>query len=183
MVRVIWKSAFDKHVTDWSPDGHYLLVTANDPRTLRDIWVLPIDGSEKPWPLVQTAGSDSQPQFSADGKWVAYSSDENGQSEVFIRAFHGGRAFRISAAGGRVPTWSADGRELLFSTTSGQVMLAGIRVNGSTIEAARPRTLFTNARMWQAARLMPDGNILIGERETEATDLLDVTTAWRAIAP
>ena len=82
-----------------------------------------------------------------------------------------------------MPTWSADGSELLFSTPSGQVMLAAIRVKGPVIEAGVPRTLFSNRRMWQPARMMSDGNILIGERESEAADVLNVTTAWRAKAP
>jgi Tol biopolymer transport system component len=182
-VRAVWKSALDKHVNDWSADGNYLLVTVDQPRTGRDVWVLPLNGKEKPWSLVRSEGLDWQAQFSPDGKWVAYASDETGPSEIFVRPFRGGPAIRVSTAGGRVPTWSADGRELLFSTPSGQVMLADIRVNGPMIEAGVPKTLFSNPRMWQAARLMFDGNILIGERVNESAELLNVTTAWRARAP
>ena len=80
-------SAGSAWATSWSPDGRFLLyVTIASPKSISDIWVLPLDG-RKAVPFVQTRFIEDQAQFSPDGRWVAYVSDQSGEAEVYLRAF------------------------------------------------------------------------------------------------
>ena len=81
--------------TDWSPDGRYLLFQMQDPNTNLDLWVLPFDADGKPGdPIVvaHTKADERQGQFSADGKWIAYQSNESGQAEDLHPAIPRGRS-------------------------------------------------------------------------------------------
>ena len=72
----------NQYLTSWSPDGQFLMYfngTGGSPRTLQDVWVLPAIGPHTPTPFVQTEASETNPQFSPDGRWVAYASDESGR--------------------------------------------------------------------------------------------------------
>src|SRR5208282_4957971 len=86
----------------WSPDGRYLVFLRRTPsQPVLDLWVLPLFGDRKPFPLVQTAFVKTTPAVSPDGKWLAYSSNESGRSEVYITAFPGGGAkWQVSTSGG-----------------------------------------------------------------------------------
>jgi eukaryotic-like serine/threonine-protein kinase len=72
---------------DWSPDGQFLLFRHADPGKSNDIWVLPMSGDRKAFPIVQTNFDERDGQFSPDGKWIAYQSDESGQFEIYIQKF------------------------------------------------------------------------------------------------
>ena len=62
----------------------------SSPETGLDIWVLPLTGNEpKPRPVVQTPFREEYPEFSPDGRWLAYASDESGQLEVYVRPYPG----------------------------------------------------------------------------------------------
>jgi serine/threonine-protein kinase len=134
-----------------SSDGRYLAFIKPGPETVLDIWVAPLDLSKpdqpvvgKPELVVGTRGSDMFPAFSPDGKWLAYSSDESGRFEVYVRPFPGpGAARTVSVDGGIFPAWSSNGRELLFSelrdTDLGNTMVVDYRVSGDAFIAARPR--------------------------------------------
>src|SRR5438093_827724 len=74
-------------VTFWSPDGRYLLYCEVNPQTKLDLWVLPLGGHEKPRPFLRTAFNEDWPQFSPDGRWVVYVSDESGRNEVYVTSF------------------------------------------------------------------------------------------------
>ena len=76
-----------KAASDWSPDGRYLLYSANDRKNQFDIWGIPVAGDRKPFPLVQTRFSERLAQFSPDGQWIAYESDESGRSEIYLQPF------------------------------------------------------------------------------------------------
>ena len=72
-------------------------------------------GDKKPVPIVQTRADERNPQVSADGKWIAYSSNESGRSEIYIRPFpEGPGRIQVSVNGGVFPRWRRDGRELYF---------------------------------------------------------------------
>jgi serine/threonine protein kinase len=72
---------------DWSADGKFILYSENDPTTNRDIWVLPVDSEQKPYPLFQTQFMESFAQFSPNGRWVAYLSNETGSDELYVARF------------------------------------------------------------------------------------------------
>jgi Tol biopolymer transport system component len=122
---------------DWSRDGRYIIYTASG-----DLWVLPMFGDRKPYPLLQTPFTERAPAFSPDGQWVAYESNASGRLEVYVRPFApGGGEYKVSRDGGWSARWRGDGRELLFLAPDGTMMAASIEtVHG--IVAGVPEPLF-----------------------------------------
>src|SRR5262249_16061530 len=99
----------DKRLSDWSHDGKFLLYREEDPKTQSDLWVLPLDGSRKAIPILQTPFIETKAQFSPDGKWIAYDSNESGNFEVYVRAFPPSAAkWQVSNRGGTNPRWRGD---------------------------------------------------------------------------
>jgi Tol biopolymer transport system component len=114
-----------KDPVDWSMDGKYLLYIEYTNETKADIWVLPSGGDAEPFVFLQTEFIEMHAQFSPDGKWIAYASDESGRLEVYVAPFPGpGRKWQISSSGGLDPRWRSDGGELFFRSTGNQIMAA-----------------------------------------------------------
>ena len=88
-----------------------------------------LDGDRAPFAVVRTPFEERDAQFSPDGKWIAYQSNESGQHEVYVQPFRGrGERVRISANGGVQARWRADGQELFYLTLTGQLMAVPIAV-------------------------------------------------------
>jgi Tol biopolymer transport system component len=103
---------------------------------------LPLTGDRKPFPVVKHAGVVDEPEFSPDGRWVAYNADDSGRHEVYVKAFPpSDDRWQISTAGGAQPHWRGDGRELYFLAPDGSMMAAEIRTSAA-VEASSPRVLF-----------------------------------------
>jgi eukaryotic-like serine/threonine-protein kinase len=77
----------DKLPTDWSRDGTFLLYTQVDLNGQGDLWVLPMKGGKQPFSLTDTRFNEQGGRFSPDGRWIAYSSDESGKPEIYVRPF------------------------------------------------------------------------------------------------
>ena len=109
--------------SDWSRDGRYLLFRSQSPTTRYDIWAVAPDEGKKAFPVVQTAFDERDAQFSPDGKWIAFESNESGRFEIYVQAFPGpGRKWPISPAGGAQVRWSHDGRELFYIAADRRLM-------------------------------------------------------------
>jgi dipeptidyl aminopeptidase/acylaminoacyl peptidase len=131
-----------KIVTDWSPDGRYLLYDSEDPKTRSDIWVLPMDEKRKPIPFARTEAYEGRGRFSPDGRWIAYTSDETGHFEVYVQAFPAsGTKAQVSTGGGIEPRWRRDGKELVFATLDRRMMAVEVK-SGPVFEAGPPKELF-----------------------------------------
>jgi hypothetical protein len=92
-------------------------------------------------PLVQTEHNESTGRFSPDGRWLAYVSDESGESNVFVQPFAGpGAAQRISPSGGTQPVWRQDGGELFYLEPGGRLM--AVPTGGSRFDPGEPVELF-----------------------------------------
>ena len=129
-----------KSVNDWSPDGRYVLYdTAGAPS---GIWVLPLFGDHKPFPLVQGAYVARSAQFSPNGRYVAYASNESGDFEIYVQTFpdHSGK-WQVSTAGGIDPEWRRDGKELFFIAGE-KLMAVDVKTDGPQFEASIPKPLF-----------------------------------------
>ena len=129
--------------TDWSADGRFVLYTlfGSFPRT-SDIWALPLTGDRKPFPVIHTEFSESLGEFSPDGRWIAYTTDETGQPNVYVQPFlRAGAKHRISPNGGRNPHWRADGRELFYLDATGTMTAVPIDAT-DTFAYGVPKTLF-----------------------------------------
>ena len=97
---------------DWSQDGRFLLYSTQNPKTASDIWALPLMGERKPFAVLQSSFDEIQGQFSPDGRWLAYASNESGRYEIYVRTFpEAGGKWQVSAAGGMQPRWRRDGQE------------------------------------------------------------------------
>jgi Tol biopolymer transport system component/predicted Ser/Thr protein kinase len=138
----ILESETAKYPTDWSPDGRLILYRAIGATTNLELWVLPTDGDRKAVPFIKTTFGVSYGQFSPDGRWVAYSSNETGQWEIYVAPFPGpGGNWKVSSAGGTEPRWRRDGKELFYIAPDGRLMALDVKV-GASFEADAARPLF-----------------------------------------
>jgi serine/threonine-protein kinase len=156
----------------WSPDGTQLFLYDIDRTTSTDIWVLSLDGDRKLQPALKTPAAEGFPRISPDGRWLAYVSDESGQSEVWVRPLPKLDAkWRVSTEGGTEPVWSRDGREL-FYRNGDRMMSVGIAA-GATLVAASPRVLFEGRYQYSgtsvsAYDVSPDGRRFLMVQPTES---------------
>jgi serine/threonine protein kinase len=169
--QLLFESDQSKAVNSYSSDGRFLLFSSTDPKNLTDLWVLPMDGSRKPFPFVKTPFDERSGMISADGRWVSYLSNESGRYEIYVRPFPptSGGQWQVSTAGGVQPRWRRDGKELYYIAPDGKLMAVAIAVNGSTLEPGTPVALFqtrifgggasVNSR--QQYDVAPDGRFLI----------------------
>lgn len=130
---------------DWSRDGRFVLYEEDTaPGNQRSLWILPMTSRDaKPRPYLQTTFNESNGQFSPDSRWVAFQSDESGRYEIYIDTFPEPRGrVRISAGGGVIPQWSADGRELFYVSADSALMSVSLKLRGGSVEPAVPRALF-----------------------------------------
>ena len=174
----------------WSPDNRYLIYAQINPETGADLFALPI-GQPDPHPIVlaQTKGTEDQGQFSPDSRWVAYTSNESGQSEIYVIPFppvpNGGR-WVVSRGGGVMPRWRRDGKELFYVSPDWKMMAVDVSTNPS-FQSGTPHALFdtdmvdtgirTGPMSWDVA---PDGKrfLIISENSASASSL-NLILNWR----
>jgi len=148
------ESNLSKYPTDWSLDGRFLLYHTLDPKTIFDLWVLPLSGpahpkdtsqaggDRKPIPFLQTEFSEITPAMSPDGRWIAYFSNESGTNQVYVRPFPGpGGKYQVSTASGSRPRWRRDGKELYYLSND-KLMAAEVSSKGQTFVVAGVQPLF-----------------------------------------
>jgi eukaryotic-like serine/threonine-protein kinase len=112
--RVLAARSGTQFPTDWPRSGRALLVTEQAGSNQNDILVQPEDGST-PQPYAASQADEMAARVSPDGRWVAYTSDESGQQEVYLDSYpRPGARVMLSANGGKHPVWRADGRELFY---------------------------------------------------------------------
>jgi serine/threonine-protein kinase len=125
------------------------------------------DGKIRPW--LQTQFSEGDGRFSPNGQWLAYTSDQSGRTEVWVRPFPGpGKPVQVSSGGGHDAVWSGDGKEVFYR--NGLKMLSARVVPGAVFRVDPPRVLFergswapsTASRMYDVA---PDGRFVMTENE------------------
>jgi Tol biopolymer transport system component len=140
--RVVWKGGDDKHPDAISPDGRWLLAQQYSAKTKDDIWLVPLDATEKASPLIATDETDTGAKFSPDGKWIAYVSAQSGRNEVYVRGFPEGRSLQVSVDGGDGARWSPDGSEIYFLSRTNDVMAAPVHLAGTLPQPGKPAALF-----------------------------------------
>ena len=132
-----------KYPNSWSRDRRFILFTSREEETGWDIWVLPSDGPAEP--VVRTSAAEIEPQLSPDGRWLAYTSDESGRMEVYVRPFReAGGAWLISTTGGSDPRWRDDGSELFYLSSDRALMAVKIKTpdGAGPLDVSVPEALF-----------------------------------------
>jgi serine/threonine protein kinase/sugar lactone lactonase YvrE len=126
-------------------DGRYLVYMRKD--LAKDagshLWVLPLSGDGKPFPILQDNWVEREAQISPDGKWMAYASNESGRNEVYITPFPGGGPkWQVSKDGGTAPRWRRDGKEMYFLDGSDNVVAVDVMAAESAVNLGVPHVLF-----------------------------------------
>ena len=105
--------------------------------------VLPLFGDKKPFPFLRTPFNESQGQFSPDGRWIAYVSNDSGPSQVYVAPFpgRGGKA-QVSTGGGTSPRWRHDGKELFYVAADLKLMAAVVNGQRAGFEVGTVQPLF-----------------------------------------
>lgn len=131
------------HAWSCSPDGEFVGYHDWNPATQDDLWLVSLAAPHTPRLLLRTPAIDADPDFSPDGRWIAYWSDDgNGVPQIYVRSIAPGSGrLQISVDGGYTAQWSNDGRELFFQMER-NVFSAAIAVDGE-LRSAKPRLLFT----------------------------------------
>ena len=198
---ILLQSSLSDFPDQWSRDGRFLVFYRSDPKTLRDLWVLPMAGPEaeraaadrKPIPFLQSEFNEFLGQLSPDSHWMAFTSDRSGRREVYVRPFPSGESeYTISIAGGEMPRWRSDGKELFFVGADGKMtaVLVKAAVGAKAgFEADAPTALF-DAQMAGAGTsfqfeydVTADGKRFLIRSITSGTTSappLTVVTNWQA---
>jgi len=159
----------------WSKDGKTLVTKEAIGPMSSDIGSISMDGNHEWKPLLQEKHYEAQPKISPDGRWMAYSSDESGKDEVYVRPFPDVNTVRwiISTAGGDSPLWSPDGREL-FYRNGDEVMAVAVETE-PTFKAGKPETVFRGKYTFYAPAeehpwdISPDGKRFLMMKEIAST--------------
>ena len=173
----------------WSADGRFLLYIRLDPKTGQDLWVLPLAGDRQPSLFLQTPFTETNGRFSPDGRWIAYTSDDQGRNEVYVQTFPAsGGKWQISTSGGEQPWWRSDGKELYYLSADGKLMAVEVKPGGS-FAAGAPRALFDLAparalggASSYAVTAAGDRFLFVTAREEAASLQFTVVVNWAAEA-
>jgi len=129
-VRLLSNSITDSS-EQWSRDGRFIVYFELDTKNKRDLWVLPAEGdtaNRKPIPFLRSEFDELHGQLSPDSHWMAFTSDQSGRREVYVRPFPPGEGeWTLSIAGGQAPRWSGDGKELFFEAADGKMMSVPVK--------------------------------------------------------
>jgi Tol biopolymer transport system component len=187
-------SPHPQYPTSWSPDGRVLLYYEIDPLTGSDIWAVPLDKPRSPVPLLRTPANEMAAQFSPDGRWVAYQSDDTGRSEVYVQQFqrHGDSVsladkWQVSTNGGRLPRWRADGSELFYISGNGMLTAVAVERGETSFRFSVARPLFrlpANYVIWRYTYdASPDGRrfLVVGEPDAGELQPLTILLNWQSL--
>jgi len=189
-VETIVSNGSDNLPSDWSSDGKFILFQSSKGSGLSnsDVWIYSSE-TKKAEPWLDSPFAERQAKFSPDLRWIAYSSNESGRAEVFVRGFMpAGGKWRISTEGGHSPVWRADGKELFFISADSRMMSVPIRA-GAAFDGAAATPLFripgdlldlTVVTQYDVA---PDGqNFLLNlDTPTDGQRMITLVTNWTSL--
>jgi serine/threonine-protein kinase len=161
-----------QYPTSFTPDGKRLLLTEFNSETSFDISILPVEiegtglRAGRPEVFQNSRSNERDGAFSPDGRWIAYSSDESGVSQIYVRAYPDrGVRKQVSGAGGYNPLWSPLGNELWFRSSENRLMVAKYSVKGGEFIADKPNPRFDLRVATQGSGrtydLSPDGKRVV----------------------
>jgi Tol biopolymer transport system component len=126
---LIFKDGRSKDPMDWSSDGRFIVYRVTGEANTNDIYVLDLVDEGRTRPIVATSFDENYGRLSPDGRWMAYTSNESGQVEVYVTPFPSGEGkWQVSRSGGDFARWRGDGRELFY--IGQDRMLTAVAVDG-----------------------------------------------------
>ncbi|MGD8414407.1 MAG: protein kinase, partial [Candidatus Latescibacterota bacterium] len=146
----------------WSRDGKWVADTEVGLRTNADIYLQNMETEERQEPWLQTRFNEQDPDISPDGRWIAYTSDETGQNEVYVSPFDG-RASRyvVSVGGGGLARWSPDGKHLYYAHANA-LYRTTVEATGDAFRASRPeKTIEDLPLLDRDYSVLPDGSVVV----------------------
>ena len=183
----LWNHGSRAFPGDWSGDGRYLAFAGAMPNASNDVWALALKGERRLLPVLNSPYTEFHPQFSPDGRWLAFTSDESGREDVYVQSFPDARTRRlVSSGGGSYPRWSRDGRQLFYRETDGQLMTVPVLTTGASLELGPPRAIMRlvdpPAIHPYPYDVAPDGRILALAAASEGAQgfALTVLMNWQA---
>jgi len=186
--KLLLKEQRPTYPLDWSADGRFLLIGVLDPKTHADLWMLPLDGSGAK-PLLQTPFNEAEARISPDGRFLAYTSDESGRPEVYVRPLPSlDEKWQVSPQGGSKAEWRRDGKELFYLAADGKLMSLELK-GGGGFEGSTPRPIFQTRTprvdfpsFHSLYAVTPDGQrfLVVTEPEGRASSPITVVLDWDA---
>jgi Tol biopolymer transport system component len=173
--------------TDVTLDGKWVLVeTDSDSGTQTDIYCMPTSGGTAV-PFRRTRFREEGARLSPDGRWVAYTSDESGDKEIYLLPFAdpASTPVKISSGGGQVPEWGATSAELVYVNPRGQLVAAALRYAQAGPEVVGVTPLFFLPPFTLSFELARDGKSIFITRSLEVRTFppLALATNWQSILP
>jgi eukaryotic-like serine/threonine-protein kinase len=170
-----------------SPDGKYLTYLCCDGDKMVSLWTRPVSGNSKPVAVVQPPSPQSNLYFyriSPDSHWVAYTSDESGQDEIYLTTFPEGKGkWRVSSNGAYYMAWSGNSKELFYTALTDDFFACRVTPKGSEIEVGTPQYLFHTplAAIGVLFDVSSDGKRLLVNHTAEGAPApLQLVTNWPA---
>ena len=172
--------------SSWSADGRYLLINEDGSQTEMDLMVLDVEaGTVEPY--LQTEFNEESGEFSPNGRWIAYESDESGKNEIYVRPFPMAPGkWRVSSEGGIDPVWSPDGGVLFYRGADKKFYSAAVTVEGEGLRVGTVQALFDDhfdSYRGRSYDIAPDGSFLFMAAEgamVEKRDLPILVFNWFA---
>ena len=165
-----------------SPDGRFIVFRDQDNRTRRDVWIQRLDSAEAARPVLRTPFDERGIALSRDGQWLAYTSNETGSDEIFVRRLvEGSGHWRVTRSGGTQPRWGP-GYEVFYRV--GDTVMTTTMRPGPEPQFSGPRSVlvgqFNSDRNVAAWDISPDGKRFIFSRDRGETDTprMNVLLHW-----
>ena len=165
--------------SSWTPDGKELAFTRGFSATggTTDIYVVPVERPNEVRAVVATNATESFPEFSKDGKWLAYTSDESGRPTLYVQPYPGpGPRVTVTSEGPPAePVWSKNSNELFYR--SGQRILSvRFKISGAEFIPEKPVLLFQQPSIVAGTTVLasydvaPDGTFLLNQAIAEIAE-------------
>jgi hypothetical protein len=167
---------------EFTPDGSGVAVFTNSGKRGTDIVIVPADGNGKPKPLLDTPANEAAPDFSPDGRWLGYSSDESGRTEFYVTSFPGpGGKWQISTGGANAGGWLGDGKEVWYTDLDGRFFAVPVGTSAGGLEVGTRRPLFSGQVLPVDTFVFAhDGKRFLGAARRASTTgpVLTIVTQW-----
>jgi Tol biopolymer transport system component len=132
-----------KYPTDWSADGRFIAYCSGSGWDKTSVWILPRTGDRKPYIFLEGDHNTGEARFSADGRWMVYTSDESGRAEVYVTPFPAASSkWQVSTAGGSSPKWRRDGKEIFYLSADSRLLAAQVDAGGDIFQVKGVLPLF-----------------------------------------